>query len=223
MERRIVRNKTLPSFSIDIAELELLISKITSEFNADDELHTSITIKLSNVELRFSSVAELRVSTELPDKINDLKLYMASRGKTVLLLPSLAGTMFASFAGPYVVSAESDSEAWCAGMVDVISTTAHKNKALYSMINKIPFLPILFVAIFMLFMIPDDSFQKIDKNTLAIPLSLFLLLYQIKLKLFLPFTLKIKSSESIIRRFAPELALIFALVGCIAGVAALFK
>jgi len=215
MERKVKREQNLPSFSIDIPQLELLISKIKAEFN-DESVSMLITIELPSKEtFKIRNTEELKdfaALPELPDNIKNFNLLMYTQDESV--------TISSNFKAEYNVSASSGNEAWCAGIVEIVNSTAILNKRFYSPVNKLDSFWTIYIFIFTIVLV-----ALINTLTNFIPteitfniynvigfLFVICLMFYIKHNLFPPFVLRINDSDNIIKRYSPQIMTISTVV-----------
>jgi len=60
MKREIERSRKLPAFSIGLAELEVLRTRVVDMFDSDKPLNAYIDISLQSEKLKFTSIDDLR-------------------------------------------------------------------------------------------------------------------------------------------------------------------
>jgi hypothetical protein len=60
MKREVSRDKYLPAFSMDLDDLELLLSRLLSLFSEDGRMYSSIQLQLKRETLEFKNVQEIR-------------------------------------------------------------------------------------------------------------------------------------------------------------------
>lgn len=201
MERKITRERSLPSFSIDVAQLESLLNKIIAQFSSCDWLKTSIIINLPTEELTFDNIDELKASVDLPNEITDFKLNIISNLDSI--------SIYSNYSGKYKVTATSSDEVWCVGIVEMVLSTAMLNKRFYSMINKIdPFIAMNFVVVGIVIISLFDLIPSGYTVNLYAIIGLFLtisLMAYIKHKYLPSFVLRLNKPDNIFKQYSAEI------------------
>lgn len=76
MKREITREKNLPSFKIDIAELSLLWTKILSLFNESSEIRAKLEVNLPSETIVFKDIDEIADYQDLPAKLTKFSMFV---------------------------------------------------------------------------------------------------------------------------------------------------
>jgi len=221
MKKRVSREKRLPAYRLDLAALEALIAKLIPEFGQEPRVR--VHIELKNAQYDFSSVDEIRACTDLPSEVVDFRLSVgdSSYEKDCTVR---SGGFFNS--GPKVM-AESDSEAWCAGVVEIVVTFITTNRRWYSAITGWPiyiiaiFSPLLFSAL------SSSKFTSLNSHPYWwLPLALIWLvssvIFYAPSRTLPNAVLQVRSIDSVLRKFMPELTLLTAAIAVIVSVVGLF-
>lgn len=211
MKREVERDKNLPSFEIDVAELEVLLGRLIDLFDDPDKVRCSIDIKLKDEALSFKSVDEIKGYDALKGKVTNFSIWLSQNEKRI----SIRTNMFISTL--VTVSTKADSEAWCAGAIETVHSFITSHRTWYYWFVKWPFGLLLMAMAF----VPSvaeklghkDLFANTTMSSAWLFVTLFLaILYFTKGK-FLPVaTLRISNEDGFLRRRAPELSLIIALL-----------
>lgn len=211
MKREVEREKSLPSFEIDVVELEVLISRLTSLFDDPDDVYCSIDIRLKNEALEFSSVDEIKGYKSLKGKVTNFSVWLSKGGMSI----TIRTNMFIS--SLVTVSAKADNEAWCAGAIETVDSFIASHRTWYHWFIKWPFGYFLIAIAFAPLAIEKLGFNELFSNAILSSAWLFLIMFLAVLYLtkgkFLPAAiLRISNEEGYLRRKAPELSLIVALL-----------
>lgn len=216
MRREIERSRKIPAFSIDLADLEVMFTRIEDSFDRDNDFHARISITLPSETLEFDGLEELKSYTGLKGTITDFSFSMSDLGKRRLSFYTVGGI----FDKESIVRAYADNEAWCAGVIDVVYTYLGSHRAWYYWLFSAPvgwILPIsLYGPLIGMLFIPKEA--KINIVMLAswatIVFGLGFLLF-FRIKIFHPASLRISEEEGFIRRHAGELSLAIALLSVV--------
>jgi hypothetical protein len=213
MKREVRREAKLPAFSITLAELELLWGKLVALFDTPEGIYAMIDVTLPSEQLEFRNVEELRNYNALPSQITSFWISLSKGERSVNI-------RMGSFLIRPEVSAKAESEVWCAGAVECVMTFAHAHKLWYNWFLAVP----VGWALVLVGNIPISMLTLSSKGThiertfilawLAI-LATLGILYVAKSRLLPPGVIQVSTSEGILKRRAPELALLLALVSAI--------
>jgi hypothetical protein len=112
MDRKVTRKRRIPSFRMQLGDLEALIEKLKSHFAEKEKVSTSISVDLPNEKLGFKSVDEMREYERLPDRLTKFTISLAAASLT-----SLESIVYI---WPFSreIHSEGPSEAWCAAIVE---------------------------------------------------------------------------------------------------------
>lgn len=216
MKREVERKQKLPAFSVTVSQLGVLVSRLLALFDEQDKVNITIRVVLKNEKLSFDSIDELAAYQGLSGHITDFSVWLSHyiSGHRVLIS---SGSMFDSRS---TVSAEGESEAWCAGAIETVQSFVQTHRLWYHWFVVAPIGWLLFV----LGNAPTVAFQfmakgaVIDKTIvvawLAIVITLFVLWIG-KGQLLPSSVLRVTEDEGFIRRHASELSLLIALASAI--------
>lgn len=124
MVRSIERTKRFPPFRCDAAEIERFTQEIFAEFK-DGDPRLSINVVLPGEELTFSVWDELRQAEGLPALVTEWSLSIHDQKQSRRCSISSRYDNYAH------VHATSTSEAWCAGLVEIVRSFAHQHRRWY--------------------------------------------------------------------------------------------
>ena len=153
MNRRVSRKKNLDSFSIDIDILSNLFDKLQELLNEKENSKVSIAFELKEETLYFDSVEEIRQYAEqsksFPKRINKYKIsgfaLFGENERSVYIWPDFERMM--------CIDATSDSEAWCAGAIESVTSFLRPHRAWYYFLYRIKiwwFMGLSFLALLVL-------------------------------------------------------------------------
>jgi hypothetical protein len=220
MNREVEREKRIPAFSIKISELEALWVRLSSLFDDTQKILGSINITLPKEKLEFVNIEELKNYSNLKGVVTNFSLSLSQSGRRIYISSG-------SFVTPKsVVSANSETEAWCAGAVETVLSFLRSYKVWYSWIASAPLGWILIIFA----NVPSIASQTLPKGTIG-ELSLtgwiatlvaLVFLYLFRWRLFPAATLCITDEEGFVKRHSPELSLIIALISVALTLISLF-
>ncbi|MDO9365229.1 MAG: hypothetical protein Q7T58_02645 [Methylotenera sp.] len=221
MKKRVSREKRLPAFRLDLAAFEALIGKLIPEFGEDPKVR--VHIELKNTQYDFSSVDEIRACSDLPSEVVDFRLTVGDSSYTKDCTVRSGGI----FSSAPKVMAESDSEAWCAGVVEIVVTFISSNRRWYSGITG---WPIYIIAVFspvIFSVLSSTKFAPLNSHPYWwLPLTLIWLvcsvIYFAPSRTLPNAVLQVRPIESILRKFMPELTLLTAAIAVIVSIIGLF-
>lgn len=223
MKREVERKQKLPAFSITVSELGVLLPRLIALFEDQDKVSVTIRVVLKNEKLSFDSIDELTAYPHLRGRITDFSVWLShyNSGRRVSIS---SGTIFDSRS---TVSAEAESEAWCAGAIETVQSFMQTHKLWYHWFVVAP----IGWALFVLGNAPTVALQFMTKGAvidkpivfawLAVVLTLFVL-WVGKGRLLPSSVLRVTEDESFIRRHASELSLLLALATAILTVVGWF-
>lgn len=223
MKREVERKQTLPAFSVTVRQLGVLISRLLALFEEQDKVSITIRVVLKNEKLSFDSIEELAAYQGLSGRITDFSVWVShySSGHRIWIS---SRSMFDSRSA---VSAEAESEAWCAGAIETVHSFVQTHRLWYHWFVIAPIGWLLFV----LGNAPIVAFQFMPKGAvidkaivsawLAIVVTLFVLWIG-KGRLLPASILRVTEDEGFIRRHTSELSLLIALASAILTIAGWF-
>lgn len=216
MKREVTREAILPPFLLDVASLELLHEKLADLFDSEEGLHTSITLNLPDETLTFESVEELK-STHVPRNARRFSISLSqwTVGKSI----RISSGSFFNFRPS--VSATSSSEAWCAGAIETVLTSAKLNRRWYHWLHSLPLGVIVLIAFNAMNILQLFGIKNFVKNypefALAWLVSVIALtaIWAFRPKIFPGATIITNNNEPFIRRYAGELSLLLTAISVI--------
>ncbi|MFZ1546775.1 MAG: hypothetical protein WAT12_06700 [Candidatus Nitrotoga sp.] len=126
MKREVERKQQLPAYSLTIAELEVLIERLRALFTEPENVRYSIDIELKSEKLTFDSIGELKAYAPLKGRVTEfyVRLYHSPRSIRI-------STIGMPFDRRSSVSADGESEAWCAGAIETVQSFVQSHKLWY--------------------------------------------------------------------------------------------
>src|SRR3990172_1734127 len=109
MKREVSRKRVLPTFRIDVAELQLLWARLLGLFDPSEKVYASLTIELGNEKFNFEDINDIGDCADLPPTVKHFSMYMSQGDRSI----TVAGVSLIG-ARPEA-RASGDTEAWCAG------------------------------------------------------------------------------------------------------------
>lgn len=211
MKREVERDKSLPSFEMDIAELDVLLRRLVALFDEPEKVHCNIDFKLKNESLEFESVEEIQNYKDLKGGMSNFSIWLSQGGKRISIRTSML------LSSSVTVSTKADNEAWCAGAIETVHSFVLSHRTWYHWFVKWPFGILLMAMAFAPSIIGKITHDDLFKNKTLFSAWLFLIFFLAVLYFtkgrFLPMViLRISNEESFIRRRAPELSLLIALL-----------
>jgi len=222
MKRSVRRDESLPAFKCDVPALGTAIASLLEQFS-DGDPRLSIQVSLGHEELSFVSTDEiLAVASSLPSTVYDV---------TILVFDSSNGRQrYASLTARYddslSISAKAESEAWCAGVTEVIRAFAVRHRRWYGALRSwVVWAAAIMMTIGPLFVPsvakrPVSSLGWADVPWFVTLGALWALSFGYR-RVFRPFTLVVRHDESWMRKYATEITVIAALISAAAAVIAL--
>lgn len=228
MNRRVSREKGLDSFSIDIDILSHLLDKLLELFNEKENLKTSIEFELKEEYLNFDNVEEIRQYAEqnksFPKIINKYSLEVYGHSpfedgglSFVYIRPNFIGNRV-------YVRATSNSDAWCAGAIDSVTSFLRPHRVWYYFLYRIKIWWVVSIGFLSLLMFGFlDSLKLLESGTGKIigTITAYLLLLSLITSIVLfvlkniipPSEIKISKQEGFIRLRYREILIFIAVVG----------
>ena len=127
MKISVMRDATVPAFSVTIDELAELHDSLRQEFPDDEPTDTLIEISDGDADYDFSSFDDLRENYHFAKAVTDFRLRIDSLERSMEV-----GKPYISFTGIQVeVGARSDSVAWCDGVISLATLYLKKKRVWY--------------------------------------------------------------------------------------------
>jgi len=139
MRKTVKRVNNLPSFKINLADLEVLYNRLITLFDVSDRenFHFTVTIELSNEKIEFNNLEELKNYSDLKDKLFNFSIFCyysySINNRNIFISVDDDSDRRA-----YVV-VNGDSEAWSAGAVETVCSFFSSYKTWYFWLLFIPF------------------------------------------------------------------------------------
>ena len=142
MEVSVTRNAAVPAFAVTVDELEELYAVLCKDFPNSETTATRIEITEDNIDYNFSSFDDLRDNYDFANSVTDFRLTIESLERSVEI-----GRPLVSFTGIRAeVSAQSDSIAWCDGVVSSVTQLLKRKRVWYHLILRTPSVILMFAA-----------------------------------------------------------------------------
>ena len=127
MKTSVMRDANVPAFSVTVDELAELHDSLCKQFPDDEPNDTRIEITDGDVDYDFSSFDDLRESYNFAKSVTNFRLRIDSLERSIEM-----GKPYISFTGIQVeVSAQSDSVAWCDGVISLATLYLKKKRVWY--------------------------------------------------------------------------------------------
>ncbi len=203
--------------------MEILTAKIKNVFDTSKRLYCSINVKYKNDTLEFSDAGELKAYRDLPSQVEKFHIYFAQEQRCV----SLYSRNYHNLGFSSEVKSGGDSDYCCAGAVEEVNSFIQNHKTWYHFVTIIPFGHIALGILGLsgpIYGLLERVNQQGRFATLSIVSALALTTTMALTNGFgLPSgAIVIHKEENIVRRYSPEIAIFFALVGALTGILALF-
>ena len=223
MKRIVTREKRLPAFKIDSSAFCLLVDKLVATFPDPKTVHQSIDVNVSEQEtLSFNNTSEFQSCTTLPESITRFHISLLQGSQSVGLRSSEYQTCS--------VHADGESEAWCAGAVEVALSFLSPHKVWYHILAAQPLvLRVLLMSIFVVsaafatmslfsaLITPIQGLNtpmSVSASVGLIPLSIIFIIVLANQNRFLPSArIVVRRKEGFIRRHSTEIMLTTSLIG----------
>ena len=215
MKREVSRDKYLPAFSLDLDDLELLLSRLLSLFSEDGSMYSSIQLQLKRETLEFKNVQEIREYNGLRGRITNFRFYLSQGDKRISVRSGLILDSRPS------VQTSSCNEAWCAGAVETVTSFIQPRREWYFWLYSWPITPILIVFGIILLLVKvllpkAVHLQAMTYYSLLISLNVALLfLFFLKSSLLPSASIIITQEDSFLRRHIRELGLLVAIAAVV--------
>jgi hypothetical protein len=221
MRREVQREAKLPAFSITVGDLELLWQRLVGLFDSPDGIYVTIGINLPSEQLEFRSVEEMKAYSALRGSLTRFSIRLAKGERRVAIR---AGGILMSRAE---ATATAESEVWCAGALECVTTFARAHTVWYNWFLAAPIGWIL-VVVANAPMIASLLLPKAAQMERPLAYAWFgitatlAFLYIAKGWLLPAAVIRVSEAESLLRRRAPELSLLIALISAILTVVGWF-
>ena len=207
MKREYERERNLPSFQLALVDLERLLAHMDQVIGGQGVDHR-IDVRLPGKNFSFESVAEARESRELPARLKLFYVRAYREDRHIRLRRGL-------FSDPVEVSVTGESEAWCAGAVEVVYQFIKAHRVWYSWFRDwvLGAIVLLLTYVPLFFLTPLNNTFKEQPwffGAWIVALLVFAVLYFGRAILLPAGVLVISARESVVRRYMPELTLIMA-------------
>lgn len=209
VRREVSRKRVLPTFRIDVAELQLLWDRLFDLFAEKDKVYGSITVELGNEKFDCEHPSDLLACSDLPATVKNFSLHLSHGGRRV----TIGANSFVA-ARPEV-KATGDTEAWCAGAVETTVAFLDRHRVWYHwfLVAPVGWLLLLctYGVMFGYMFVPKDFKLPTTVAVGWVTLTVVLLvLFFSRAKLLPVCSLEVRSEPSFLRRYAGELTLIVA-------------
>lgn len=215
MERKVERERKLAAFEIDLGDLEALLQRLCQLFDDQTRIYCKIEIHLRQESMTFESVAEIKEYNALKGRVTKFYIRIFDRDYRSISINSGSNIFYQS-----TVSANSESEAWCAGAIETVTSFLQTRRVWYHWFIAWPYMLLVFIMAGIPYVINKLIANDFLKNKpFAIGWLIIILLFAIlslSREKFLPSaSLTISSEEGFLRRRAPELTLIIAMISAL--------
>ena len=227
MKKRVWRHKKLAPFSLSLEEMGSVCSSLSEEFDEPDDVRISIDVNLpGGVRLEFESIEEMMGHPSLPDVINEYDIRMSNER-----WQSLSVNYPAPIYSRATVSASSEHEGWCAGVVEVASSALRKHLVWHRWIPR-HFLVWLFVQLLYVLSVfkvwPAHQIRREIDSPLELVVFtavwVFSFLMCLRPELVLPAgAIRVREKEGFIHRYATQIMMGLGLITATAAIIDLFK
>ena len=138
----VMRDRTVSAFAVTVDELVELYNALCKEFPDEELTHISIEISEGDIDYEFSSFEDLRNNYKFERSVTDFRLTIQSTQRSIEI-----GQPLLRFTGIQAkVSAQSDSAAWCDGVISLASDYLKKKRVWYHVILKTRFVMYMFIV-----------------------------------------------------------------------------
>ena len=221
MNREVSREKKLSAFELSMGDLELLLNRLCALFALPDEVRLNIDIDLKSEQLGFATFAEFRDFNDLPSRCVDFKIYLSQDGRRI----SLRSHSFFGAGGRILATA--DNEAWCAGVVETVSSFIRSRRVWYWWLISAPLglLLVAYSSFSVSFFLSSEGGKQIESKFFIAWLGIFLLLIVLNLakdKSLPPCSIQRVDEIGFVRNHISELGLVIAAISAIISLAGIF-
>lgn len=221
MKREVRRERALPAFSIGIGELEVLWGRLVAQFDSPENVYARIEITLPSESLEFNSIEELKQYSVLKGRITKFRLWFSQGSRHVSIRSN------SLFGSRPEVSANAETEAWCAGTIETVYSFIQSNRLWYHWFVSAPigWIFLIFANIPNIASLFLPKGQSLDKPVFAGWLAIIItlgILYFARVRLLPSAVLLVTREEGFVRRNAAELSLLVAIVSAVLTVVGWF-
>jgi hypothetical protein len=221
MNRRVERRRNLPAFSIGLGELEVLWNRIIAVFGPGEPDGALIKISLQSEELEFRMLDELHNNAELKGRVTKFSLHFYQGRRILNVFP---GSLFNAV--PFVF-AQGETEAWCAGAVEVVYSFLQSHRLWYhwfvSWAVGIFISVLLFASSALALLLPNSPpFPRWIVLAWLSSLVALSVLHLARAILLPSSVLRVTNEEGFFRRHVAELSLVVALISAVLTVVGWF-
>ena len=145
MDRTVSRDKKLAPFSLNLEDLKKLCTELSKEFDNPNDVYISVRVNLSGgVSLRFERIEEMIGYQSLPNVIDEYEITIKDEKRELSLMNE------GFFSSKARISARSEKEVWCTGMIDTAASILSRYRTWYHLIPRNPIYWFLFIVFFLL-------------------------------------------------------------------------
>lgn len=219
MKRQVTRTKILPAYRLDKAEIGVLWVRIVNLFNDAYPIYCNLSIELTTETLNFFSFEEFEACIDLPPKITKFSFRFAQDERNISIQEG-----FLLLDSRPQVSANGETESWCAGAVETVYTFISQHKAPYDWFIRAPLgwmLALLAcgtvpgLILLTTFILPELRVPHFALSSwLALVVTLGIL-YILRDSLFPITIITIRETNGYMQRFATELTITIAFLSVI--------
>ena len=215
MKREIRRETDLPPFDLGLPELELLWIRLESLFENCEYISKSLDMEFTDEKLSFDSIEEIQAEKFSHNSSVSFNIYFSGSGRRIhLRTPSMPGS-------PAKLIVTAESEIWAAGVREVVLTVINQNKAWHhwvrpKLISGMLLLGMLATTVSTTYMEARNlTVEKSAVAGVAGTLAVLALLFFGRQRILPIARLRLKTSESLWRKYSVELTLLLALVSAL--------
>ena len=224
MERSISRYKKIAPFSLNLEEMKNLCSELYKEFDNPSDVDISVNVELpGGVNLRFESIEEMMSYPSLPDVINEYGIRMKDLKQEFSLdYPGFLSSKAS-------ISARSEKEVWCAGMIQTATSALRKHRVWHYWIPRNPILwaSVGFFLILYLFFLGSFSGWHTFLKQISSPLGwgctamiiiCGIFVFRAPNRIFPTGAIRVKNKEDFLNRHSVKAMLLFGLIAAIGAI-----
>lgn len=222
MKRKIDLEKKLPTFSISIDELDALWQILSKLFSENEGVRKTLTVKLPNEELEFSSIKEIQEYKFSRNNLSNFRISFYGDQSSISISTGYILEKLPS------VSARSTQDGWCQYAIESTLNFIKNHKTWHGAILKLPIVRIFLLLLISLLTVainaPSD-FKLPEYLKISIPgtfISLFLVMV-IRDKLIPGAIITTENNEAFYKKYVVEITLAIATISMIASVISIFK
>ncbi len=228
MKKQVSRHRDLAPFALSLEEMRGVCSSLSEEFDNPDEVSVSIDVKLpGGVRLEFESVEEMMGHPSLPDIIKEYNIRIG--GKRIFDRDGKEQSLrigYSNFLGAKAtISARSEKEGWCAGVIETASSVLRKHRVWHHWVPRNFFFWMIVYPLscfgFLLYF--GWSEYKVRFDLLLISLIPAWLMCFASNRILPASAIRVREKEGFLRRYSTEIKVVAGLVSAVALTIALFK